>query len=164
MGELTINAVRAQILGVLEEACLAPEKPYQYFNDPGARYSLFGLLEGLSSEAVNTTVRGYTIGQEVGHILYGMQAAAVFIRGEPSTGSWQESWRPRQLDNDAWSALLTDLQQAYSRLHRAIRDHAGDSNQALGAAIGAVAHIAYHLGEIRQLAAALEDGSSSGEG
>ena len=43
----------------------------------------------------------------------------------------------------------------YERLRRAVESHASSSDAAFGEAVGAIAHVAYHLGAIRQKIVAL---------
>ncbi len=54
------------------------------------------------------------------------------------------------VDDAAWAALRTRLREEYDRLVVAVEMHARWDEDALGVALGAVAHTAYHLGAIRQ--------------
>jgi len=54
------------------------------------------------------------------------------------------------VDDAAWVALRTELRRAYESLLVAVETHGVWDEDALGVAIGAIAHTAYHLGAIRQ--------------
>ena len=54
------------------------------------------------------------------------------------------------VDEAAWVALRTGLRREYEGLLVAVETHAAWDEDALGVAIGAIAHTAYHLGAIRQ--------------
>ena len=54
------------------------------------------------------------------------------------------------VDAAAWAALRARLREQYNGLVVAVEMHARWDEDALGVAMGAVAHTAYHLGAIRQ--------------
>jgi hypothetical protein len=59
------------------------------------------------------------------------------------------------VDEAGWVTLRTGLRREYESLLVAVETHAAWDEDALGVAIGAVAHTAYHLGAIRQRLAPL---------
>ena len=54
------------------------------------------------------------------------------------------------VDDVAWATLRARLRDEYETLLVAVETHAMWDEDALGMAVGAVAHTAYHLGAIRQ--------------
>jgi hypothetical protein len=54
------------------------------------------------------------------------------------------------VDDAAWASLQEQLRRGYEDLRQAIPAHAASRVEAMGGAIGAIAHVAYHLGAIRQ--------------
>ena len=54
------------------------------------------------------------------------------------------------VDDAGWAELQVQLRREYDSLFVAVESHAVWDEDALGVAIGAIAHAAYHLGAIRQ--------------
>jgi len=54
------------------------------------------------------------------------------------------------VDEDGWAQLRSDLATSYAELSDAIADHALDSEITLAISMGSTAHVAYHLGAVRQ--------------
>ena len=54
------------------------------------------------------------------------------------------------MDTAAWKALVERLHREYQRLRQAVQSRAWSSEEAFGETVGVIAHIAYHLGAIRQ--------------
>jgi len=72
------------------------------------------------------------------------------LRGESASRDRRQSWTVHVVDEAAWAALRTGLRRAYESLLVAVETHPAWDEDALGVAIGAIAHTAYHLGAIRQ--------------
>src|SRR5262249_7270649 len=86
----------------------------------------------------------------VHHIVFGLNASAAWIRGDRTKHDWQQSWRVKGVDEAGWAELLRQLRAGYADLREAIEKQGVSSSDAFGGAVGAVAHVAYHLGAIRQ--------------
>lgn len=84
------------------------------------------------------------------HEVFALEAATAWIRGDRTPRKWRESWRVSAVDEPAWTRLREDLRREYTELSGAIERHAASGEEAMGGAIGAIAHAAYHLGAIRQ--------------
>ena len=54
------------------------------------------------------------------------------------------------VDETAWKELVARVGREYQRLRRAVEARASSSEEVFGEAVGSIAHIAYHLGAIRQ--------------
>jgi hypothetical protein len=76
--------------------------------------------------------------------------SAAWIRGERPQTDWKESWTVSEVDDDAWRKLVRDLRSRYERLQSTIALHAWDSDTSMAGSIGVIAHVACHLGAIRQ--------------
>ncbi len=75
-----------------------------------------------------------------------MEATSAWIRGDRSKRNWKESWPVSVVDGTAWTRLQEDLRRRYAELQQTIEAHALNGEDACGGALGAIAHIAYHLG------------------
>ncbi|MDR7427270.1 MAG: hypothetical protein QN160_06335 [Armatimonadota bacterium] len=86
------------------------------------------------------------------------QQWSYFTDNRPEAGlfgtlaSLDAAWRVSAVDGPRWERLQQDLRQRYQELSRTVEAHAAREAEAFGQAVAAVAHIAYHLGAIRQKA------------
>jgi hypothetical protein len=90
-----------------------------------------------------------------------MEASADWIAGDRTPRDWSASWRVATVDDETWPLLLERLRHEYRNLRAAIEEGAGTEEGALGEAVGAIAHVAYHLGSVRQKLAVLKEASST---
>lgn len=152
MATVSMDVAIGQVLAVLREAFEGSAEPWSYFTDGPADTALLGTLAKLSAAQASRPVGGTSIAAHAHHVTFGLGASAAWIRGDRSPRDWQESWRVKTVDAAAWSRLQDQLRGGYQDLRKAVESHAGSSAEALGGAIGALAHVAYHLGAIRQKA------------
>lgn len=152
MATVEISVVVRQLVAVLHEAFEGPPQRWSYFTDQGPEAGLLGTLATLGPEDASriTNNGGRTIAAHVYHVIFAMNASAAWIRGDRTPHNWKESWRLSTVDELAWPQLLEDLRLGYKDLHQAIESQAASSEEAVGGAVGAIAHVAYHLGAIRQ--------------
>ncbi|NIM49043.1 MAG: hypothetical protein GTO22_07260 [Gemmatimonadales bacterium] len=150
MAAISLDDVIGQLVAVLEEGFEHPPKPWTYFtnNEPGS--GLFGTLADLSAADASRPWGGTSIAAHVHHIIFGLGASSAWIQGDRTFRNWAESWSVSTVDDVAWSQLVERLRAGYEALRRSIESHASSSVESMGGAIGAVAHVAYHLGAIRQ--------------
>jgi hypothetical protein len=150
---LSQDVVIGQLLSVLVEALDGPGQ-WAYFADDG----LTGTLITISAADASRPVAGSSIAAHVHHVVFALAASAAWIRGDRSPHHWNKSWEVRTVDDAAWTRLREQLRVRCEELRQAIEAHAGDNLEAMGGAIGAIAHTAYHLGAIRQKAAYIRQG------
>lgn len=123
--------------------------------DPG----LLRQLEGVDALAASTRpMPGLTtIAAHVDHVHYGLSLLNRWAAGEPNpwaTADWTASWRRDRVTDDEWRTLRDRLAQAAADWQKSVRSrHDWDTMSASGA-IASAAHLAYHLGAIRQILAA----------
>lgn len=148
---MTDIAIR-QLVAALNEGFDGPGK-HGYFLDHGA--GLRSTLAALSAENASRDVGGTSIAAHAHHILFGLDAFGAFISGDRSQKDWNESWRVKTVDDTAWQKLQSDLEVGQARLREAIEGNAAKGELEMAGSVGAVAHVAYHVGAIRQKVAAL---------
>jgi hypothetical protein len=100
---------------------------------------------------------GTTIAAHAHHLAFGMADACRCLGGDRTPQDWRQSWRVARVDEEEWRRLQERLRSEYARLGAAVAAHAGSSQEALGDALGVLAHLAYHLGAIQQKRAALRE-------
>src|SRR5205807_9313914 len=104
---------------------------------------------------------GSTIAGHVHHLTASVALSTSGLRGESTSRDRSRSWTVSVVDDAAWAALRARLRDEYERLLVAVETHARWDEDALGVAIGALAHTAYHLGAMRQRVAPASARSAS---
>lgn len=155
MPEPTGEALVRQLLNVLREAVEGPSGEFSYFidNQPGA--GLLRALSRLSAAEASRPVAGTSIAAHVHHVAFGMVVSAAAVEGDTAPRDWKESWTLSTVDEAAWPRLVEQLRSDYAALRTAFESRALSSDSAFGEAVGVIAHVAYHLGAIRQKMVAL---------
>ncbi len=154
MPEVTVREAIEQLLAVLREAFEGPSGSWSYFTDGGAESGLFGTLEKLDAAEASRSSGGASIAAHAHHVGFALAASAASVRADRSEHNWAESWSVATVDEPAWRRLRDDLRVRYGELRQSIASHAAGSVEAFGESAGMLAHAAYHLGAIRQKAAA----------
>lgn len=147
---LNAEQIMGQLLAVLHEGYTGPSTPWSYFTDARENAGLLGSLKTISASDASREVAGHSIIAHVNHIAFGMHAAADWVRGNHTPKEWKNSWSIISLDDAGWIKLQQSLQEAYDDLRQAIAFHSSESVFSFGGSVGAIAHLAYHLGAIKQ--------------
>jgi hypothetical protein len=147
------DAVR-QLLTVLREAGEGPSGPSTYFIDKKPDAGLLGALGAISADEASRIWGDTSIAAHAHHIAFAMADSAAIIEGHRTPPDWKESWSVSSVDEAGWKDLVSRVGREYERLRRAVESRASSSAELFGEAVGATAHVAYHLGAIRQKMAA----------
>ena len=120
--------------------------------DPG----LLGSLDKLSAAAASrsSAAGGATIAAHVDHLCYGLHLMNRWSDGEAdpwSDADWTASWRRTTVTDEKWTALRERLRHEAERWHRALQQPRNLSTIELNGVVASIAHLAYHLGAIRQI-------------
>ncbi len=120
--------------------------------DPG----LLRSLDRLSAEAASkpSAAGSASIAAHVDHVLYGLDLMNRWSDGEAnpwSTADWSASWTRGTVNEREWDALRERLRQSTARWRTALETPREMSLLELNGVIGSIAHLAYHLGAIRQI-------------
>jgi len=120
--------------------------------DGGLLRSLDKLSAGEASEAVHG---GATIAAHAQHVRYGLSLMNRWAAegGNPfADATWDAAWRLSTVDDAEWQEIRDGLRGETERWQQALRTPREVTNIELTGMIGSVAHLAYHLGAIRQIA------------
>ena len=150
MSEVSLVEMRGQLLAVLREAFEGSSQAWSYFTDNNPEAGIFGTIGSKTAREASAVTGGTTIAAHVHHAAFALEASTAWIKGDRSSRDWKESWETSTVDESSWTELRDRLRRAYEDLRSAIEQHGMASVEAVGGAIGAVAHAAYHLGAIRQ--------------
>ena len=131
--------------------------------DPSARTyvlnqgdrGLLASLDRLSAAAASATRGGGpSIAAHVDHLRYGLSLLNRWADGVPPPWpdmDWTASWRRNVVSEAGWRTLRDELRREATRWAEALGTPRDVSDVEAGWMAGSVAHLAYHLGAIRQI-------------
>ncbi|MCI0617179.1 hypothetical protein L0244_29735 [bacterium] len=155
MADLSLDVVIGQVINVLDETFIYRKKPWTYFTDSKPDAGFIGLLQGLNAADVSRPIAGTSIVSHVHHVIFSLLESTAWIRGDHSHKDWKESWRVSSVTDSEWAEMLDHLRASFLALRIAIRENGAKDILTIGGTIGVVAHMAFHLGAIRQKVALL---------
>jgi len=144
----------AKTLGaLLAELVDGASKDGGYMLNPGDEGLLRSLEKLSATEASARTQTGSTIAAHVDHLRYGLSLMNRWSQGEDSFASadWSQSWRKVAVSEPEWRQRLIDLRTETTRWLSVVREPRDVDEIELNGMIGSIAHLAYHLGAIRQI-------------
>lgn len=118
-----------------------------------------GLLQSLdrmpAAEASRAVNGGATIAAHAQHLAYGlslMNRWAAAEGGDPfADATWDAAWKTSAVGDSEWREILRRLRDETRRWLAALRSPREVSGLELAGMIASIAHLAYHLGAIRQI-------------
>jgi hypothetical protein len=112
-------------------------------------------LDKLSADAASRSVNdGATIAAHAQHVRYGLSLMNRWARegGNPfADAKWDEAWKTSRVDAREWDEIRNGLRDEAHGWLEALRAPREASAFALSGMIGSIAHLAYHVGAIRQI-------------
>ena len=112
----------------------------------------FSTLDGLSYAEASHEFAGTTIAAQTEHAKFYLDRLCEFINGRTDRVNWEDSWLIETVDAAEWDALRITVKKTYEDVVKCLASIDDWNEQRTGMAIGMVAHTAYHLGAIRQIA------------
>ena len=119
--------------------------------DEGLLRSLDKLSAADASRSVND---GATIAAHAQHVRYGLSLMNRWARegGNPfADATWDAAWKISRVDDGAWEEIRSGLRDEAQRWVATLRTPRQAAEIELSGMIGSIAHLAYHLGAIRQI-------------
>ncbi len=116
-----------------------------------------GLLRSLerlsAAEASALTPTGSSIAAHVAHVGYGLSLMNRWSLGEEpfSDANWAASWTKTSVTDAEWEALRIQLRDEGARWLVVLRTPRAVEGIELSGMVGSIAHLAYHMGAIRQI-------------
>jgi hypothetical protein len=117
-----------------------------------------GLLRSLDKLAATDASRsvngGATIAAHAQHLRYGLSLMNRWAAegGDPfSDATWDAAWRTSVVDDAGWREIRDGLRGEAHRWVRVLHSPRTVTDLELTGMIGSIAHLAYHLGAIRQI-------------
>ena len=124
-----------------------------YMLNPGDEGLLRSLEKLSAADASARTSTGSSIAAHVDHLRYGLSLMNRWTEGENpfESADWSASWRKTGVTEQEWRQRLADLRAEAARWLGAVRQPREVDEIELNGMIGSIAHLAYHLGAIRQI-------------
>lgn len=111
-----------------------------------------GLLQSL--DRIPASAASNKIAAHVEHLRYGLSLMNRWANGERNpfaTADWSAAWRTTSVSDHEWSKLRADLRDEAHRWLEALEQARDVDTIELNGIIGSIAHLAYHVGAIRQI-------------
>jgi hypothetical protein len=127
-----------------------------------------GLLRSLDKisaiQASSPTSTGSSIAAHVDHLRYGLSLMNRWSGGENpfKDADWSASWRRTTVSDSEWQALRAAMRTEALQWLEALRAPRVVREIELNGVIGSIAHLAYHLGAIRQINSTLRGPTEAG--
>jgi hypothetical protein len=119
--------------------------------DIGLLRSLDAISPGDASRSVND---GATIAAHAQHVRYGLSLMNRWASegGNPfADATWDAAWKVSTVDAGAWREIRDGLRHETQRWMQSLAMPREATDTELSGMIGSIAHLAYHLGAIRQI-------------
>ena len=120
-----------------------------------ADVGLLRSLDKLSSEDASRSVNtGATIAAHAQHVRYGLSLMNRWASdgGKPfADANWDAAWRLSSVDDPGWQEIRQGLREEASRWLKILGSPREVSEVEFTGMIASIAHLAYHLGAIRQI-------------
>jgi hypothetical protein len=117
-----------------------------------------GLLKSLSrlsaADASRSVHDGATIAAHAQHVRYGLSLMNRWARegGNPfANARWDEAWKTSAVDDPTWDEIRNGLGAEAHEWLRVLQSPREVAPVELSGMVGSIAHLAYHLGAIRQI-------------
>jgi hypothetical protein len=144
----------AKTLGVLlSELVDGAAKDGGYMLNPGDEGLLRSIEKLSAADASARTPAGSSIAAHVDHVRYGLSLMNRWSQGENPFGSadWSASWRRTAVSEAEWRQRISELRSEAGRWLSVVRTPRDLDEIELNGLVGSIAHLAYHLGAIRQI-------------
>jgi len=128
----------------------SPEGQPSAYLDRGV--GVFSTISGLSAEQVSRQFGGTSIVAHTEHLKFYLDRLVEFIGGRTEPVNWEQSWLIDSVTEDEWEVLREGVRRSYEGVLRCLSEIESWESRTIGEAIAIVAHTAYHLGAIRQMA------------
>jgi len=128
----------------------SPEGKASAYLDRGV--GIFATLSKVDAEAASNEFHGTTIAAQTEHAKFYLDRLCEFIDGRTEKVNWEDSWLIETVNDAEWDALRGVVKVSYENTLRCLASVEDWTEDRVGMSMGMVAHTAYHLGAIRQIA------------
>src|SRR5687768_11656128 len=150
---MDVTLFREALVGLLRELVDGPPGDVAFIVNPGDP----GLIRSLGRiSATDASARPggrSSVAAHVHHLRYGFELLNRWARGENpfADANWGASWRMQEVTDDEWRELIATLEREARAWMSALSLRQDWDSTKVSGAMSSVAHLAYHLGAIRQV-------------
>lgn len=151
MRTMEISPVLARLFSELVDGAAADGAFVLNSGDAGLLRSLEKVSAADASRSVND---GATIAAHVQHLRYGLSLMNQWAEagGNPfANAKWDEAWKTGAVDAASWDEIRNGLRDESRRWLHTLRSPREAADVEVTGMAASVAHLAYHLGAIRQI-------------
>jgi len=122
-----------------------------YLN-PGTGF--FATIEDVDAERASRAAgeNGTTIAAHCEHVRFYLEFLSNYMNEKFTMVDWNDSWKVKTVTDAEWSALRGQLQKTYQLVTDSFNEVETWNDFKISGALGILAHTAYHLSAIRQIA------------
>jgi hypothetical protein len=144
---------REALVGLLGELVDGPHGDVAFIVNPGDRGILRSLAQLSAADASARPEGRSSVAAHVQHLRYGFELLNRWARGENpfAEASYAKSWGQQQVSDEQWRDLRAALDREARAWMSAVSERQDWDFDVVSGAMSSVAHLAYHLGAIRQL-------------
>lgn len=141
----------AMIFKELFEGMTAPETNI-FLNREAGFFSTLGNINaaGASTEKNRTTIAAHSE-----HARFYLELLNNYLNKNFTVIDFNQSWLVKKVSEDEWDLLRESMSRAYRDVSETFEKNEDWSLNTITVAMGIIAHTAYHLGAIRQIAKAI---------
>lgn len=114
--------------------------------------SFFSTIDSLSAEQASAYFNETTIAAHTEHAKFYLDRICEFMRGREEKVNWEQSWLIETVSDEEWNNLREAVKKSYENVLQTFAGIEDWNNDNAGDSIAIIAHSAYHLGAIRQMA------------
>lgn len=155
MESVPTSELRKSLTRLFSELVDGPRSPAGAFILNSGDVGLLRSLEKISAADASRSVNGgATIAAHAQHVRYGLELMNQWARegGNPfANAKWDEAWKVSTVDAVAWEEIRAGLGAEARRWLEALETPRELAPIELRGMIASIAHLAYHLGAIRQI-------------
>ncbi len=130
------------------EGMLTPEELVYLDRDAG----IFMTLGKIDAAQASTEINSSTIAAHSEHARFYLELLDNYLNEDLRIIDFKQSWRIKTVGEDEWDALRENMSKIYRKVGETFGKNEEWALDTITVAMGIVAHTAYHLGAIRQMA------------
>lgn len=113
---------------------------------------IFTTLGSLTAEQASTEINGITIAAHSEHTRFYIELLDNYLNRDMRVVDFKQSWNVTTVNDNEWDDLREKLAKLYGKTTETLQKNDVWGLDTITVSMGIVAHTAYHLGAIRQMA------------
>lgn len=127
-----------------------PTPEEQIYLDPDG--GIFATLGAIDARGASAEINSNTIAAHAEHARFYLELLDNYLNKNYRVLDFKRSWRTKIVGEDEWDTLRENVSAVYRKVGETLEKNEEWQLDTITVAMGIVAHTAYHLGAIRQMA------------